>query len=64
MTLIPTLTPEQARGLYFQQDGARCHVAEETLVLLRNNFADVIGDREGTWPPRSCDLTCLDYWYA
>ena len=40
---------------WFQQDATTCHTAEATLDVLRRR-ADVV------WPPRSCDLTPLDYY--
>ena len=41
-----------------------CHTAEATLVVLRLVFEDRIISRRGDviWPPRSCDLTPLDYY--
>ena len=46
-------------GMWFQQDGATCHTARETTVLLRENFRGRVISRNGdqNWPPRSCDLT-------
>ena len=49
-------------NIWFQQDGPKCHTA--TLDVLHPVFevhiircrADVV------WPPRSCDLTPLDYY--
>ena len=44
------------------------HTAEVTLDVLRPVFEDRIISRrtDVVWPPRSCDLTPLDYylWYA
>ena len=50
--------------LYFQQDGATCHTSGETMDLLRGKFGEAIISRNGpfNWPPRSCDLTPLDYF--
>ena len=49
----------------FQQDGARCHTAETTLDVLRPVSEDRIISRraEVVWPPRSYDLTPLDYYF-
>lgn len=53
-----------ADDLYFQQDGATCHTAHATMDLLRGKFGDSFISRGGPhiWPPRSCDLTPLDYF--
>ncbi|GFX48188.1 uncharacterized protein TNCV_4115231 [Trichonephila clavipes] len=47
-------TTLQSLELWFQQDGATCHTACATIDLLKDSF----GDR----PPKSCDLTTLDYF--
>ncbi|GFT40711.1 hypothetical protein TNCV_4042091 [Trichonephila clavipes] len=53
---------ENRRG--FQQDGATCHTARATIYLLKDTFGDRLISRFGpvNWPPRSCDLTPLDYF--
>ncbi|GFW79177.1 transposable element Tc3 transposase [Trichonephila clavipes] len=50
--------------LWFQQDGATCHTARATIDLLKDTFGDRLNSRFGpvNWPPRSCDLTALDYF--
>ncbi|GFW65086.1 transposable element Tc3 transposase [Trichonephila clavipes] len=50
--------------LLFQQDGATCHTACATIDLLKDTFGDRLISRFGpvNWPPRSCDLTPLDYF--
>ncbi|GFY04106.1 hypothetical protein TNCV_1198841 [Trichonephila clavipes] len=50
--------------LWFQQDGATCHTARATVDLLKDTFGDRLISRFGpvNWPPRSCDLTPLDYF--
>ncbi|GFT51651.1 ATP-dependent DNA helicase [Trichonephila clavipes] len=50
--------------LWFQQDGATCHTARATINLLKYTFGDRLISRFGpvNWPPRSCDLTPLDYF--
>ncbi|GFU54718.1 putative transposable element [Trichonephila clavipes] len=50
--------------LWFQQDGATCHTASATIDLLKDTFVDRLISRFGpvNWPPRSCDLTPLDYF--
>ncbi|GFV30812.1 uncharacterized protein TNCV_1623381 [Trichonephila clavipes] len=51
-------------GAGFQQDGAICHTARATIDLLKDTFGDRLISRFGSvnWPPRSCDLTPLDYF--
>ncbi|GFV97522.1 transposable element Tcb2 transposase [Trichonephila clavipes] len=50
--------------LWFQQVGATCHTARATIDLLKDTFGDRLISRFGpvSWPPRSCDLTPLDYF--
>ena len=50
-----------ADDICFQQDGATCHIANETINLLKKSGESIIS-RNGpvNWPPRSCDLTPLD----
>ncbi|GFW93450.1 uncharacterized protein TNCV_46531 [Trichonephila clavipes] len=50
--------------LWFQQDGATCHTARATIDLLKDTLGDRLISRFGpvNWPPRSCDLTWLDYF--
>ena len=51
-------------NIWFQQDGVTCHTAEAALDVLRPVFADRIISRSAdfVWPPRSCDLSSLDYY--
>ncbi|GFT87486.1 putative DD41D transposase [Trichonephila clavipes] len=55
---------ESHNELWFQQDGATCHTARATIDLLKDTFGDRLISRFGpvNWPPRSCDLTPLDYF--
>ncbi|GFU27886.1 DUF4817 domain-containing protein [Trichonephila clavipes] len=50
--------------LWFQQDGATRHIARATIDLLKDTLGDRLISRFGpvNWPPRSCDLTPLDYF--
>ncbi|GFV54625.1 transposable element Tc3 transposase [Trichonephila clavipes] len=61
---IPELNNHDVQQLWFQQDGAACHTARATIDLLKNTFGDRLISRFGpvNWPPRSCDLTPLDYF--
>ncbi|GFW89093.1 putative LOC100569746 [Trichonephila clavipes] len=54
---IPELNNHDVQELWFQQDGATCHTARATIDLLKDTFGDRLN-----WPPRSCDLTPLDYF--
>lgn len=46
---------------YFQQDGATAHTANATLDFLNEYYDDRVISR-GRWPPRSPDLTPLDFY--
>ncbi|GFV52204.1 transposable element Tc3 transposase [Trichonephila clavipes] len=61
---IPELNNHDVQELWFQQDGATCHTARATIYLLKDTFGDRLISRLGpvNWPPRSCDLTPLDYF--
>ncbi|GFV63356.1 putative DD41D transposase [Trichonephila clavipes] len=61
---IPELNNHDVQELWFQQDGATCHTARVTIDLLKDTFGDRLISRFGpvNWPPRSCDLTPLDYF--
>ncbi|GFT18326.1 putative DD41D transposase [Trichonephila clavipes] len=61
---IPELTNHDVQELWFQQDGATCHTARATIDLLKDTLGDRLISRFGpvNWPPRSCDLTPLDYF--
>ncbi|GFX07082.1 DUF4817 domain-containing protein [Trichonephila clavipes] len=61
---IPGLNNHDVQKLWFQQDGATCHTARATIDLLKDTLGDRLISRFGpvNWPPRSCDLTPLDYF--
>ncbi|GFT99190.1 putative transposable element [Trichonephila clavipes] len=61
---IPELNNHDVQELWFQQDGATCHTARATIDVLKDTFGDRLISRFGpvNWPPRSCDLTPLDYF--
>ena len=63
--LVTKTEEENIGNIWFQQGGATCHRAEATLYILRAVFEDRIISRRANivWPPRSCDLTPLDYYY-
>ncbi|GFW30287.1 putative transposase [Trichonephila clavipes] len=60
----PELNNHDVQELWFQQDGATCHTARATIDLLKDTFGDRLISRFGpvNRPPRSCDLTPLDYF--
>ena len=62
--LFTKVEEEDIDNIWFQQDGATCHTAEATLDVLHSVFEDRIIRRrtDVVWPPRSCDLTPLDYY--
>ncbi|GFW82250.1 transposable element Tc3 transposase [Trichonephila clavipes] len=61
---IPKLNNHDVQELWFQQDGATCHTARAAIDLLKGTFGDRLICRfePVNWPPRSCDLTPLDYF--
>ena len=62
--LFTIIEEEDIGNIWFQQDDATCHTAEAILDVLRPVFENrIIRPRaDGVWPPRSCDLTPLDYY--
>ncbi|GFV65075.1 DUF4817 domain-containing protein [Trichonephila clavipes] len=61
---IPELNNHDVQELWFQKDGATCHTARATIDFLKDTFGDRLISRFDpvNWPPRSCDLTPLDYF--
>ena len=62
--LFTKIEEENIGNICFQQDGAMYHTAETTLDVLRPVFEDRIISRKAdvVWPPRSCNLTPLNYY--
>ena len=62
--LWPELNGMDVENVWFQQDGATCHSANATMALLIKKFPGRIISRnsEVNWPPRSCNLTPLDFF--
>ena len=58
------LAPIGWYGLGGQQDGVTRHTTDVTMILLETKFGESVISRNGTvgWPPRSFDLTPLDYF--
>ncbi|GFV72191.1 uncharacterized protein TNCV_3278461 [Trichonephila clavipes] len=61
---ISEFNNQDVQELWFQQDGATFRTARATIDLLKDTFGDRLISRFGPviWPPRSCDLTPLDYF--
>ena len=53
----------EMEDMLFQQDGATCDTARETIELLREKFTGrvISHNCDQNWPPRSCDLTPCDF---
>ncbi|XP_031333083.1 uncharacterized protein LOC116163333 [Photinus pyralis] len=60
-TFLNQLHDDEIREGYFQQDGATAHTARATLQYLEQ-FYDNRLISKGLWPPRSPDLTPLDFF--
>jgi len=58
------LHDDELRQGFFQQDGARAHTANETIQYLQEYFDDRVISKNAiiNFPPRSCDLTPLDFF--
>ncbi|GFX25346.1 uncharacterized protein TNCV_1275061 [Trichonephila clavipes] len=64
LTVWYALWVVESLELWFQQGGATCHTARVTIDVLKDTFGDRLISRFGpvNWPPRSCDLTPLDFF--
>ncbi|GFU06469.1 transposable element Tc3 transposase [Trichonephila clavipes] len=67
MDMVDAWSPAEdsnLKELWFQQHGATCHTDRATIDLLKDTFGDRLISRfePVNWPPRSCDLTPLDYF--
>ena len=62
--LLPEIEARNLNDIWFQQDGATAHTARETMVLLRRKSCKqlISGFGPVSWPPRSCDITPLDFF--
>ncbi|CAH1985567.1 unnamed protein product [Acanthoscelides obtectus] len=61
---LPQLEGMDMDDVHFQQDGATCHTTNVNIHRLQSFFGDRAISRRGNvpWPPRSCDLTPLDFF--
>lgn len=50
--------------MWYQQDGATCHTSKDTITLLKEKFSNRVISKNADvqWPPRSCDITPLDFY--
>lgn len=55
--LIPSMEDFATDDAVFQQDGARCHTASDTMNWLKSRNIDTITD----WPPQSPDLNPIEH---
>lgn len=55
---------KKLRRTWFQQDGAPCHTAKETMTVLKSMFGNRLISRTASlaWPPRSPDLSVCDFF--
>ena len=62
--LWPELDELDFNNMWFQQDCDTSHTARVTIDLLKGKFGERVISRNGLveWPPRSCDLTPLDFF--
>ena len=62
--LFTKIKEEDIGNIWFQQDSSAWHTAKAILDVLRPVFEDgIISCRaDVVWPPRSCDLTPLNYF--
>lgn len=38
--LLSEIEPRDLDGIWFQQDGATCHIARDTIALFREKFGE------------------------
>ena len=56
--LFTNIEEKDIGNIWFQQDGATCHTV---CILFFQDYIISCG-ADVVWPPRSCDLTPLDYY--
>ena len=61
---LPAIEEYDLENMWFQQDGATCHTTRANMALLQETFPGRVISRRGdiNWPPRSCDLTPIDFF--
>ena len=60
---LPKLDDINVANMWFQQDDATCHTANETIQLLQETFPGRVLScfDDQNWSSRSCNLTPLDF---
>ena len=61
-SFVHKLNEEEKIFAYFQQDGATAHAANSTSRFLNDIFQTRVISK-GIWPPRSPDLSVLDFYF-
>ena len=61
---LPQLDDMDLKDMWFQQDGTTSLTANVAINLLETKFGERVIARNVPvdWPPRSCNLTALDYF--
>ena len=61
---VPALNVLDGNKVWLQQNGAICPTEHATMNLLRPTFDNSLISRSDdiNWPPKSCNLTPLDYF--
>ena len=61
---LPAIEEYDLENMWFQQDCATCHITWANMALLQEIFPDHVISRrcDTNWPPRSSDLTPLDFF--
>lgn len=61
---FPNVATHDLENHWFQQDGAIPHTSNASIEKVREMFDGRILSKKGNvdWPPRSCDLTPLDFF--
>ena len=64
--LLEEVNLDERQNMWFQQDGAPPHFYREAREYLDQHYSEKWIGRGGfvAWPPRSCDLTPLDFFYG
>ena len=61
---LPPIEEYDLENVWFQQNGATCYTTRANIALLQEKFPGRLISNRGNinWPPRSCDLTPLDFF--
>lgn len=64
--LLRDVPVETQETMYYQHDGAPPHRSQNVMRFLHNRYGDRIIAHQGQvhWPPRSPDLTPMDFFYG